>query len=140
MDYAKTASYQLSTTHADMMRDYCRVHGVPESQVSVDPHSLPPVTQPYLFMYVAIRIVQQSVPVYLMLKELLDCAVHVYQLRVGFASGESKEVSSALKWLRREGTHCPRQLQNEARVAYVCLLYTSPSPRDYAASRMPSSA
>ena len=25
-------------------------------------------------------------------------------------------------------------------VAGVCLLYTSPSPRDYAASRMPSSA
>ena len=24
--------------------------------------------------------------------------------------------------------------------AYICLLYTSPSPRDYAASRMPSSA
>ena len=24
--------------------------------------------------------------------------------------------------------------------AYSCLLYTSPSPRDYAASRMPSSA
>ena len=24
--------------------------------------------------------------------------------------------------------------------AYLCLLYTSPSPRDYAASRMPSSA
>ena len=24
--------------------------------------------------------------------------------------------------------------------AYTCLLYTSPSPRDYAASRMPSSA
>ena len=27
-----------------------------------------------------------------------------------------------------------------ARVALTCLLYTSPSPRDYAASRMPSSA
>ena len=26
------------------------------------------------------------------------------------------------------------------RSSYVCLLYTSPSPRDYAASRMPSSA
>ena len=26
------------------------------------------------------------------------------------------------------------------RYLYVCLLYTSPSPRDYAASRMPSSA
>ena len=25
-------------------------------------------------------------------------------------------------------------------VMYTCLLYTSPSPRDYAASRMPSSA
>ena len=25
-------------------------------------------------------------------------------------------------------------------LAYACLLYTSPSPRDYAASRMPSSA
>ena len=29
------------------------------------------------------------------------------------------------------------RLQN---ISYVCLLYTSPSPRDYAASRMPSSA
>ena len=28
----------------------------------------------------------------------------------------------------------------ESRNSYVCLLYTSPSPRDYAASRMPSSA
>ena len=28
----------------------------------------------------------------------------------------------------------------EAPVFLVCLLYTSPSPRDYAASRMPSSA
>ena len=27
-----------------------------------------------------------------------------------------------------------------ASVIYICLLYTSPSPRDYAASRMPSSA
>ena len=30
-------------------------------------------------------------------------------------------------------------LANGATV-YICLLYTSPSPRDYAASRMPSSA
>ena len=28
----------------------------------------------------------------------------------------------------------------EGQRRYVCLLYTSPSPRDYAASRMPSSA
>ena len=30
--------------------------------------------------------------------------------------------------------------QIKAKNIYVCLLYTSPSPRDYAASRMPSSA
>ena len=29
---------------------------------------------------------------------------------------------------------------NEFFFDYLCLLYTSPSPRDYAASRMPSSA
>ena len=28
----------------------------------------------------------------------------------------------------------------KANLRFVCLLYTSPSPRDYAASRMPSSA
>ena len=31
-------------------------------------------------------------------------------------------------------------LSNAITSTYVCLLYTSPSPRDYAASRMPSSA
>ena len=29
---------------------------------------------------------------------------------------------------------------SQAREYIICLLYTSPSPRDYAASRMPSSA
>ena len=32
------------------------------------------------------------------------------------------------------------RLLNELIEEYYCLLYTSPSPRDYAASRMPSSA
>ena len=31
-------------------------------------------------------------------------------------------------------------LKNVPKLADTCLLYTSPSPRDYAASRMPSSA
>ena len=30
--------------------------------------------------------------------------------------------------------------ENIAELISLCLLYTSPSPRDYAASRMPSSA
>ena len=29
---------------------------------------------------------------------------------------------------------------SQAGLSWICLLYTSPSPRDYAASRMPSSA
>ena len=32
------------------------------------------------------------------------------------------------------------QYESEARVPKICLLYTSPSPRDGATSRMPSSA
>ena len=34
----------------------------------------------------------------------------------------------------------PSTVPGQAPVADPCLLYTSPSPRDYAASRMPSSA
>ena len=33
-----------------------------------------------------------------------------------------------------------RGLSSFAEMSMLCLLYTSPSPRDYAASRMPSSA
>ena len=32
------------------------------------------------------------------------------------------------------------KFNGKTRVSEACLLYTSPSPRDYAASRMPSSA
>ena len=32
------------------------------------------------------------------------------------------------------------KLKNDGNYVVACLLYTSPSPRDYAASRMPSSA
>ena len=35
---------------------------------------------------------------------------------------------------------CPVGMTSEDLVSPTCLLYTSPSPRDYAASRMPSSA
>ena len=34
----------------------------------------------------------------------------------------------------------PQEDRAEAAESKACLLYTSPSPRDYAASRMPSSA
>ena len=34
----------------------------------------------------------------------------------------------------------PSQLMRKVEQAYICLLYTSPSPRDLSTSRMPSSA
>ena len=40
----------------------------------------------------------------------------------------------------REGRQVTELSRKEATQENVCLLYTSPSPRDYAASRMPSSA
>ena len=38
------------------------------------------------------------------------------------------------------GVQCILERATQSLLAQVCLLYTSPSPRDYAASRMPSSA
>jgi hypothetical protein len=117
-----TPKVTIPETYVEMMRDYCRAYAVPQHHVEVDPHSLPHVTHPFFFMYVAIRVVQLSMPVYVMARELLECAVRVYQLRVGFASGDTKEVSLALKWLRggeSDGVHVPRQMQNEAKAAYV---------------------
>ena len=35
---------------------------------------------------------------------------------------------------------CWQQIKGKLRPPYVCLLYTSPSPRDLSTSRMPSSA
>ena len=50
------------------------------------------------------------------------------QGRVGFGSGKAKEVPEAI-----------RKASEEAKKT-ICLLYTSPSPRDRTRSRMPSSA
>ena len=57
--------------------------------------------------------------------------------------------SQAAKALKQEGYRVilvnsnPATIMTDPEMAdatYICLLYTSPSPRDYAASRMPSSA
>ena len=49
---------------------------------------------------------------------------------------DGKKRLAALRRMRFAGT-LPRSLIN---VPYICLLYTSPSPRDATLSRMPSSA
>ena len=40
----------------------------------------------------------------------------------------------------RDPNYTPTDIDSETGKTISCLLYTSPSPRDYAASRMPSSA
>mgnify|MGYP003313275791 CR=1 FL=1 len=45
-----------------------------------------------------------------------------------------RQVSSCLE------TYCPKIKKDLEDIMYVCLLYTSPSPRDRTRSRMPSSA
>ena len=43
-------------------------------------------------------------------------------------------------WMKRVRVKSQEEIDSEAARYLACLLYTSPSPRDYAASRMPSSA
>ena len=50
-----------------------------------------------------------------------------------FLSDDANEIANQI-------TQAIRRLYNPHATNYACLLYTSPSPRDYAASRMPSSA
>ena len=49
--------------------------------------------------------------------------------KVVLAYSGGLDTSIIIPWLKEHYNNCE-----------VCLLYTSPSPRDYAASRMPSSA
>ena len=44
------------------------------------------------------------------------------------------------KWWKPENYYDTWHSEHDFHQPYSCLLYTSPSPRDYAASRMPSSA
>ena len=46
----------------------------------------------------------------------------------------------AHRWWDRESEFKPLHDINPLRVNWICLLYTSPSPRDATLSRMPSSA
>ena len=65
--------------------------------------------------------------------------------------GEERWTTLLTSWLAQLQAELPAPLQagsyslglqfcDDAAIAELCLLYTSPSPRDYAASRMPSSA
>ena len=58
-------------------------------------------------------------------------------------TGHAPEAVTAIGAHGRTVRHRPLEFDaqpGQPAVGYTCLLYTSPSPRDYAASRMPSSA
>ena len=71
-----------------------------------------------------------------------SCLIMTAAVIVQTASGNSAtaplpitiEANDSLEWNQTDGTYIAKG------DAYVCLLYTSPSPRDQRGSRMPSSA
>ena len=79
-DYVKPTNYNLSDT-VDILKEYCQLHTV-RLRSQRGSSILPPVTQPFLYLYIAIRVLQRSLPAYTMLRELLECAIRIYQLRV----------------------------------------------------------
>ena len=75
-------------------------------------------------------------------KRDLEVAIAAYGLgRVIPAGATRAAIRKAIPALVRGGVAvAPPAAQTLGTLAAACLLYTSPSPRDYAASRMPSSA
>ena len=54
---------------------------------------------------------------------------------------DNKENVEAMKIVKEEEARLHHQDNNKKSIVYqICLLYTSPSPRDLSTSRMPSSA
>ena len=77
--------------------------------------------------------------------------LEIHDLRKGFGEGENRtEVLKGISFEVERGEICvllgpsgsgkSTLLNIIGGIDNACLLYTSPSPRDYAASRMPSSA
>ena len=73
-----------------------------------------------------------------------DADHHSQEIRDGFAELEGKTVSVAGRMMSKrimgKASFCNVQDLKGSIQSYVCLLYTSPSPRDGLLSRMPSSA
>jgi hypothetical protein len=61
-------------------------------------------------------------------QQLLECAKHVYLLRVGLSRQDNKQVAHALRWFGVNAYRCPTGVQEEAQKAFIMhqnsLLYT----------------
>ena len=73
---------------------------------------------------------------------LASCVLSLIALNEAWAMAKDAQKIVNIPWLEFNG----KEIKTEINLGFVlnpltgCLLYTSPSPRDYAASRMPSSA
>ena len=71
-------------------------------------------------------------------KEATD-ALEVRVKHMKYLDGYAEEISSTVDELWKQ-TLADARVENHVTKLYICLLYTSPSPRDRTRSRMPSSA
>ncbi len=112
---------EVEKRRTEILMDFCSVHGVSTDHVNVDPNvvALHSAIVPFRNLYRVIRIVKLSNPSYAMVQQLLECSVRVFQLRVGFHSGDNDEVSEALSWLRSNSARSPIMIQSEAKAAYI---------------------
>ena len=66
----------------------------------------------------------------------IDCKLNFDQHIAALCSTASKKVKALFRIRSFLDINCAKRLMD----SYICLLYTSPSPRDKRQSRMPSSA
>ena len=69
-------------------------------------------------------------------QKVIKAAKGYYGARKNLFTVATQAVEKASQYAYRDR----RNKKRNFRGLWICLLYTSPSPRDYAASRMPSSA
>ena len=85
-----------------------------------------------------------SDPLYIKITQLLNNATELYETGFTALKNNNTEyavnISTTLHKLLAEININIRKLSLNITLYYVCLLYTSPSPRDISGSRMPSSA
>ena len=69
-----------------------------------------------------------------------ETIVFVDETEAGLAANKSRGITAPGWWAYRTYTDAAGNTRHKAEHLMVCLLYTSPSPRDRTRSRMPSSA
>ena len=111
---------------AALKADICEIYTDVEGVYTADPRIVPEARKIDVITYEEML-------------ELAGAGAKVLQSRaVEFASKYNVKIHVRSSFHRKEGTIVMKEIESMESV--VCLLYTSPSPRDLSTSRMPSSA